>query len=51
MIVANAYDGLPEYGTYGHLSGPDVLGRVDDLLDPRRPALHGRPLPEAANAC
>jgi ATP-dependent DNA helicase RecQ len=33
VIVKHAYDGLPEYGTYGHLSGPDVLDRVDALLN------------------
>jgi ATP-dependent DNA helicase RecQ len=33
VIKQHAYDGLPEYGTYGHLSGPDVLDRVDALLN------------------
>ena len=32
VIVKYAYDGLPEYGTYGHLSGAEVLDRVDALL-------------------
>jgi ATP-dependent DNA helicase RecQ len=32
VIAKYAYDGLPEYGTYGHLSAPDVLDRVDALL-------------------
>ncbi len=32
VIKQHAYDGMPEYGTYGHLSGPDVLDRVDGLL-------------------
>jgi ATP-dependent DNA helicase RecQ len=32
VIVKHAYDGLPEYGTYGHLSAPDVLDRVDALM-------------------
>jgi ATP-dependent DNA helicase RecQ len=32
VIVKHGYDGLPEYGTHGHLSGPDVLDRVDALV-------------------
>ncbi len=32
VIVKYAYDGLPGYGTFGHLAGDDVLGRVDALL-------------------
>ncbi len=32
VIVKYAYDGLPGYGTYGHLAGPDVLARVDALM-------------------
>ena len=32
VIAKYAYDGLPHYGTYGHLSGPSVLERVDALL-------------------
>jgi ATP-dependent DNA helicase RecQ len=31
-IAQHSYDGLPEYGTFDHLSGADVLGRVDALL-------------------
>jgi ATP-dependent DNA helicase RecQ len=27
------YDGLPAYGTYGHLRAPAVLARVDALLE------------------
>ena len=33
MIQKYAYDGLPGYGTFGHLSAPTVLARVDALLD------------------
>jgi ATP-dependent DNA helicase RecQ len=32
VIMEHAYDGLPEYGTFGHLHGDAVLGRVDELL-------------------
>lgn len=32
VIAKYAYDGLPHYGTFGHLSGPSVLERVDALL-------------------
>jgi ATP-dependent DNA helicase RecQ len=32
VIKEHAYDGLPEYGTFGHLHGDSVLGRVDELL-------------------
>jgi len=32
VIVENAYDGLPAYGSFAHLRSDDVLGRVDALL-------------------
>jgi ATP-dependent DNA helicase RecQ len=32
VIRDNAYDGLPAYGTFGHLTRDEVLGRVDALL-------------------
>ncbi len=32
VIRDNAYDGLPNYGAFAHLSKDDVLGRVDGLL-------------------
>ena len=32
VIRDNAYDGLPGYGTFGHLSRDEVLRRVDALL-------------------
>jgi ATP-dependent DNA helicase RecQ len=32
VIRDHAYDGLPGYGTYGHLSRDEVLGRVDAML-------------------
>ena len=33
VIQKYAYDGLPGYGTFGHLSAPTVLERVDALLN------------------
>jgi ATP-dependent DNA helicase RecQ len=32
VVVQNAYDGLPGYGSFSHLRSEDVLGRVDELL-------------------
>jgi len=35
-LLEHAYDGLPEYGLFDHLRGPQVLARVDELLDEGR---------------
>jgi ATP-dependent DNA helicase RecQ len=32
VLLKHGWDGLPHYGTFGHLSGPSVLERVDALL-------------------
>jgi len=32
VVRRHAYDGLPGYGAFGHLSSDDVLTRVDELL-------------------
>jgi ATP-dependent DNA helicase RecQ len=32
VLLKHGWDGLPHYGTFGHLSGPAVLERVDALL-------------------
>ncbi len=32
VVVQNAYDGLPGYGSFSHLHSDEVLGRVDELL-------------------
>jgi ATP-dependent DNA helicase RecQ len=32
VIAQNSYDGLPHYGTFGHLTAATVLERVDALL-------------------
>jgi ATP-dependent DNA helicase RecQ len=33
VLLKHGWDGLPHYGTFGHLAGPSVLERVDALLD------------------
>jgi len=33
VLLKHGWDGLPHYGTFGHLSGPAVLERVDALLE------------------
>jgi ATP-dependent DNA helicase RecQ len=33
VLLKHGWDGLPHYGTFGHLSGPSVLERVDALLE------------------
>jgi ATP-dependent DNA helicase RecQ len=33
VLLKHGWDGLPHYGTFGHLSGPSVLARVDALLE------------------
>jgi ATP-dependent DNA helicase RecQ len=35
-LVAHGYDGLPEYGTFDHLSAGDVLTRIDELIEAGR---------------
>ncbi len=32
-IVRHAYDGLPQYGTFGHVRAPAVFARIDALLE------------------
>jgi ATP-dependent DNA helicase RecQ len=32
VVLRNAWDGLPEYGTYAHLATKTVLASVDALL-------------------
>jgi len=33
VLLKHGWDGLPHYGTFGHLTGPSVLERVDALLE------------------
>jgi ATP-dependent DNA helicase RecQ len=44
-LLKNSWDGLPEYGTYAHLTAKAVLGRVDALLDAGRLVSTGGPYP------
>jgi ATP-dependent DNA helicase RecQ len=31
-LLRNSYDGMPEYGTFDHLTAAQVLGRIDELI-------------------
>ena len=33
VLLKHGWDGLPHYGTFGHLAGDTVLARVDALLE------------------
>jgi ATP-dependent DNA helicase RecQ len=33
VLLKHGWDGLPHYGTFGHLSNASVLERVDELLE------------------
>jgi ATP-dependent DNA helicase RecQ len=48
VIRDNAYDGLPGYGTFGHLSRDEVLRRVDALLADGRLRSTGGRFPKLA---
>ena len=50
VIVQNSYDGLPPYGTFSHLTGDEVLGRVDELLTEGRLRSTGGRFPKLAAA-
>src|SRR4051794_3420138 len=45
VVLRNSWDGLPEYGTYAHLTARAVLARVDALLEDGRLASTGGPYP------
>ena len=47
VVARYAYDGLPGYGAFAHLSSAEVLERVDELLADGRLRLDRRALPEA----
>jgi ATP-dependent DNA helicase RecQ len=44
-LIRNSWDGLPEYGTYAHLTAKSVLDRIDALLDAGRLESTGGPRP------
>jgi ATP-dependent DNA helicase RecQ len=48
VIRDNAYDGLPGYGAFGHLSRDEVLSRVDALLAEGRLRSTGGRFPKLA---
>jgi len=50
VIVQNSYDGLPPYGTFSHLTGDEVLVRVDELLTEGRLRSTGGRFPKLAAA-
>ncbi len=45
VVLRNAWDGLPEYGTYAHLTGKAVLATVDTMLADGRLVSTGGPYP------
>jgi ATP-dependent DNA helicase RecQ len=45
-LLARGYDGLPEYGTFDHLSANEVLSRVDELIEAGRLRSTGGPFPK-----
>ncbi|QEC47007.1 RecQ family ATP-dependent DNA helicase [Baekduia soli] len=45
VLLRNSWDGLPEYGTYAHLTAGAVLARIDALLGSGRLASTGGPYP------
>ena len=46
VVLKYSYDGLPEYGTFDHLSAPQVLERVDELIAAGRLASTGGAYPK-----
>jgi ATP-dependent DNA helicase RecQ len=49
-LLRNAYDGLPAYGAYSHLSATDVLARVDELVAAGRLRTTGGAYPKLREA-
>jgi ATP-dependent DNA helicase RecQ len=49
-LVEHGYDGLPEYGTFDHLTAREVLARVDELLADGRLRATGGAFPKLAVA-
>ena len=47
VLLKHGWDGLPHYGTFGHLAGPSVLERVDALLEAGHDQVQRRVLPGA----
>ena len=49
-LLARGYDGLPEYGTFDHLSASDVLARIDELIEDGQLRPTGGAFPKLARA-
>ncbi len=49
-LLARGYDGLPEYGTFDHLSASDVLARIDELIEDGQLHPTGGAFPKLARA-
>jgi ATP-dependent DNA helicase RecQ len=49
-LLARGYDGLPEYGTFDHLSAGDLLTRIDELIEAGRLRATGGAFPKLARA-
>jgi ATP-dependent DNA helicase RecQ len=49
-LVEHGYDGLPEYGSFDHLTAREVLARVDELLAEGRLRTTGGAFPKLAVA-
>ncbi|MDX6676661.1 MAG: ATP-dependent helicase RecQ, partial [Solirubrobacteraceae bacterium] len=47
-LLERGYDGLPEYGTFDHLSAREVLARVDELIAAGRLRTTGGAFPKLA---
>jgi ATP-dependent DNA helicase RecQ len=50
VVVKNAYDGLPAYGTFDHLTSGEVLARVDHLVSAGRLRSTGGAFPKLRRA-
>ncbi len=49
-LLARGYDGLPEYGTFDHLSANDVIARIDELIEAGQLRATGGAFPKLARA-
>jgi ATP-dependent DNA helicase RecQ len=48
VLLEHSYDGLPEYGTFDHLTAREVLARVDELVEAGRLRTTGGAFPKLA---
>ena len=45
-IARGSYDGLPSYGTFGHMRRADIVARIDELIEARRLSTSEGPFPK-----